>query len=190
VDLKIACDRNFIDILLSRYSFLISEDKLPKDNKIIRIILKDCIIKLVNKKVNLFLENVQEEYFGYFTKRIINAQPFNRTIYGHTGGHFKLFLDLFDIFYNNGMIPSLIRKEVSDLVYNYLRLLEPFIGSLDYPINDMKKKAEHIDCLLKDSSIKPSKRNEYEIIRATLQTFINPYEKHCKDKNYVIPFLP
>ncbi len=91
-DLKIICDKNFIDILLNRYSFLISEQKLPKDNKIIKIILKDCITKIVNRKVDLFLANPKEEYFGNSTKRIISAQPFNRTIFGQTGGHFYHFL--------------------------------------------------------------------------------------------------
>ena len=91
------------------------------------------------------------------------------------------------------MIPSLIRKEVSDLVYRYLRLLEPFIGNLDYKINDMKKKAKYIDSLLQEKSptkIDPTEKHKYRIIHDTLETFITPYERHCKDKNHKIPCLP
>ncbi len=91
------------------------------------------------------------------------------------------------------MIPSLIRKEVSDLVYKYLRLLEPFVGNLDYKINDMKKKEDRIASLLQENSatkIDPTSKHKYRIIHDTLLTFITPYERHCKDKNYKIPVLP
>jgi hypothetical protein len=189
VDLKIVCDRNFIDILLNRYSFLISEEKLPKSNKIIEIILKNCITKIVNKKVNLYMAHMNEEYFGYSTQRITFARPFNSLIDINTGGFYQLFVDLSNIFLN-GLIPTLIRKEVSDLVYRYLRLLEPLIGNLDYKINDIRKEANCIDSLIKDPAIDPTKKHRFEMIYDTLQTFIVPYERHCKDKNHVIPFLP
>ena len=202
LELKNIFDLNFINILIIRYA-KINKIKLPENFRFKRNhelptnegkeIMSNLLLMLINEKIQYILDNMGEEIF--YGDRIIKdiIKKDDKFQQQHDlGSTFTWFFNLYDIF-DSVSFPSLIEKELKDMLLSYFLLLRPPVGNLDLSI------AEYVDKvrieILHLQKFKPVSRQDMIITNFTklkiksMKFFLMTYKEYCDKIGYHSYFL-
>lgn len=129
LDLIDLMDKNFIGILLLRYSKII-DNHLFSNNKNAKMILNDVIIKVFENKINFILEKykVYEESANVrgvenYRNPINQIPQYEEKYESGLYGQLPFYMDIVN-FFNYKIAPQMIEKVITKMILSYLKLLE------------------------------------------------------------------
>lgn len=179
VDFKIVCDRNFLPMALNRYSKIVKDSG---ENELTLEILEYQLLRSVKKRISFISKNLENEYLGYNTKRILYpSKQEGMILYASTGGSQLLFKELCEIFYFK-MIPPILKQEIEEMTYSYLNLLQPPVGNLDDYIDAIKQLVYSLEMDMKKDHKDHTKIKSNAFLFSS-QFFLDLFMKYCKENN-------
>lgn len=188
VDLISFCERNFLNVLLLRYSLILHSFKL---NNKAKTIISNIILNAINEKVSFMLDNIQDETLGYSTIKVHNPirkkrMPTVRES-GSSGGIFQLFGDIVAII-TEIPLPFVIKEEIRNVLIAYLALLKPPLTNLDFYIwNIMDFLEKDIDFLNETGGKTGQEGKDVRFNKLSIkgtQFFLETYREYCSRRNY------
>lgn len=169
-------DKNFIYIVVYRYSNLIQkENKL--DNPITNVIIKNLITDTIEQKIDYSIKNRQQMFLGHTYLRYKNPSLLSAMIVESTGSIFQYPADLQDII-QRGLLPSCMTKEISDMIYAYLYLLDLPPANLGLKVREI---FQTITTLRETKELTALIRYKLH----TLELFMTLYKKYCKGRDAI-----
>lgn len=190
VDFIAYCEKNFLNVLLLRYSNILRSFKLKKLQK---FIIREIIMAAVNERISFMLEHIEDQIYGYSTIRVHN--PLQNKIMptvveqGSSDGILQLFRDIVDIVAWNPL-PFVIKEEIRNVLISFLSLLNPPLTNLDLYISDLinlaKKKVHFLEVERKHYD----KNHRLERLSCKgLYFFLQIYKEYCAKRNFECVYL-
>ena len=183
IDLKTICDRNHMGILLHRYASIKENNNLNKEaNKI----LDDLVLHTIEEKTKFILKNFEEEKLGYPMVRYNRVEKYKIEVHTRSGGAYEKFRDIFNLFHNEPM-PSVLIKEIKNMVMSYLALLKPLVGNEELLLFDLKREIIDLTSKLQiepQNEIDVMKYKYIKILLKTNQFFFDVFKEYCKMVGY------
>jgi hypothetical protein len=184
IGLKIICDKNYLFILTQRFSKILI--KYNTNRHSISKFIGYLILRSLEKRITLVLENFEEEIQGFQITRYTDNNPSIITT-GPGGGIFQLFEEIYSVFFNK-IISFSLRDEIEEMVFSYLELLQAPLENVDISmLNELKQLIGNTREKLATASqieeyLSPVQVDKIDLINKTTTFFFEICLKYAKEK--------
>jgi hypothetical protein len=214
IDLKVVCDRSFVNGILLRYAKIRMKHQIS--NSLILKFLGHLIKESIEKKVDFMLFNFDKEINGYSGIRVINSinkelkrdfdmiqAGINReerfypkineyvASRGTTGGEYEYFISILNIFYMK-VISFSFEKEIHRMIKSYIELLQFHLGNYDRYIDGLKQIVLDIQAELEpNDQLNPIEKEKLILVIKTAEFFIDILLDYARQNNMqIVTFNP
>lgn len=209
IDLKIVCDKTFLNILLLRYAKIIKEYNIR--NPLILRFFSYLIKVSIEKKVDFIISNYEMEVNGYSDLRIIS--PVNTELVrsfdiiqadmhsedkfypkineyvisrGTTGGESEYFMDIYNIFYDKTISFSL-KNEIREMITSYIELLQIHLGNYDRYLDGLKQIIIDLESKIEsEPDFQPIEKDKINLVKETTKFFLTLLVEYARRNNMEI----
>lgn len=188
-------DKNFIYLIVYRFAKLRDLEQDASQNIVRSVVIRGLIMESIEKKIEFLINNSEQVFLGHSHVKRVNPILTKGIILESIGSILQYYGDLQDTI-SRGLIPSIMKKEIPDMILTYLELLNPPLENLNLKVQeivDIKKQIEenmnNIKKIMENKDANENTIHKTENITnyltrkvQTLELFMFTYKTYCEKK--------